>query len=176
MGKFFFTGLVLSIVISTGFPAYATIKGDMQEKLPIGQVLGNALGSNPTPARIKDAVAEVIKDGGNASQVVKIALSSGLDADAVISGAIAGGGSLTDIFQAALDAGFTADFISGVAGRTGASQDDIASAMATAEANAGNSGNEGMEAAGNRNLPSEFSGIPAGGAGGGGGGNVSNNH
>ncbi len=175
MGKFFFTGLVVSIVISSAFPAYATIKGDMQSHLPMGQVLGNALGQNPSRLQVKDAIAEIIKDGGNAYQVVKMALNSGLDAEAVIAGAIEGGGNLANIFQASLDAGYNGNFISKAASDAGESPDAIASAMATAEADSGNAGNPGMGGAGNGNLLSEGSGIPAGGAGGGGGGNVSNN-
>jgi hypothetical protein len=174
MGRFFIAGLILSLFIAANFPAYANIQDDMRARLPIGQVLGNALGDSPSPAQIKDAVAAIIRDGGDTKQVVRIALGSGFDAEAVISGAIAGGGSLTGIFQAGLDAGLTSDFISGAASRAGASQEAILSAMATANAGedlytyeAGRS--SGMSAA-------SFSySIPAGGAGGGGGGNVSNN-
>jgi hypothetical protein len=173
MGRFFVAGLILSLFISVNFPAFANIQEDMGAKLPIGQVLGNALGDSPSKAQIKDAVAAVIRDGGDTRQVVRIALGSGFDAEAVISGAIAGGGSLVGIFQAGLDAGLTSDFISSVASRAGASEEAILSALATA--NAGEdlytyeAGQSAMGAA-------SFSySIPAGGAGGGGGGNVSNN-
>ncbi len=174
MSKFFFTGLVISIVISAGFPAYASIKGDMQKNLPMGQVLGNALGQNPSPMQVKNTIADIIKDGGNVYQVVKMALNSGLDPEAVLAGAIEGQGNLSDIFRAALDAGYNENFISKAASDAGESSDAIASAMATAEANSGGAGNPGMETAGNGPMPSGGSGIPAGGAGGG-GGNVSNN-
>ncbi len=171
MSKFFFTGLVFSIVISAGLPAYATVKADMQKHLPLGQVLGNALGHNPAPMQVKDTVAEIVKDGGSAYQAVKMALNSGLDPQTVIAGAIEGQGRLSDIFRAALDAGYNENFISRVASNAGESSDTIASAMATAQANGGGAG---METAGNGPAPSDGSGIPAGGAGGG-GGNVSNN-
>jgi hypothetical protein len=173
MGRFFVAGLILSLFISVNFPAYANIQDDMRAKLPIGQVLTNALGDSFTPARIKDVVAAIIRDGGDTKQVVRIALVSGLDADSVISGAIAGGGSLTGIFQAALDAGYSSDFIAGASSRAGASQDAISSAIATAKAGEDYytyeaDGSSGMS-------PATFSySIPAGGAGGG-GGNVSNN-
>ena len=173
MVKFFFAGLILSLFISVNFPAYANIQDDMHARLPIGQVLGNAIGDSPSQAQIKDAVAAVIRDGGDTKQVVRIALGSGFDADAVISGAIAGGGSLTGIFQAALDAGFTSDFISRAASRAGASQDAISSAMATAKAGEDYYTYEAGESSGMAGATFSYS-IPAGGAGGG-GGNVSNN-
>lgn len=173
MGRFFVAGLIISLFISVNFSAYANIQDDMHARLPIGQVLGNALGDSPDQARIKDAVAAIIRDGGDTKQVVRIALGSGLDADAVISGAIAGGGSLTGIFQAALDAGFTSDFISRAAGRAGASQDAISSAMATAKAGEDYYTYEAGESSGMTAAAFSYS-IPAGGAGGG-GGNISNN-
>ena len=134
-------GLVISIVISSGFPAYATIEGDIREKLPMSQVLGNALGRDPTPMRVKNAVADIIKGGGNAYQVVKMALISNLDPEAVIAGGIEGPGRLTDIFRAALDAGYNGNFISRAASDAGESTDDIESALAIAEANAGSADN-----------------------------------
>ena len=166
--------MILSLVIFSGFPTYADVKSDMRANLPIGQVLGNALGQNPTPTQIKSVVAEVIRDGGNVRQTVNTALGSGLDAKAVIAGAVAGGGDLTDIFEAALGAGYDSDFVSRAAKSAGASDDAIASAMATAEANIGGSPGAGFEAAEGGFNASDVAGIPAGGAGGG-GGNVSNN-
>ena len=140
MSKFFFMGFVVSIVISSVFPAYATIKGDIRKNLSMGQVLENALGQDPTPMRIKNAVADIIKGGGDAYQVVKIALNSGLDPEAVIAGGIEGPGRLTDIFRAALDAGYNENFISRAASYAGESTGDIESALAIAVANSGSAG------------------------------------
>ena len=174
MGRFFVAGLVLSLFISVNFPAYANIQDDMRARLPIGQVLGNALGDSFNQAQIKDAVAAIIRNGGDIKQVVRIALGSGLDPEAVIGGAVSGGGSLAGIFQAALDAGFTSDFTSGAASRAGASQDAISSAMATAKAGEDYYTYEAGQSSGMSAATFSYS-IPAGGAGGGGGGNVSNN-
>ena len=160
MGRFYFASLVLSLLIFINLPAYATT----QANLPMGQVLGNALGSNPTPDQVKANIAAIVKNGGDAKEAVKTALDSGLSAEAVIAGAIAGGGNLPGIFQTALEAGLSGSCILKAASQVCASPDKIASAMATAKTG------EECECGHHHH---HHHGIPEGGEGGG-GGNCSN--
>lgn len=144
--------IAFSLLIALSLPAFADIKSDKSKGLPIGRVLVNALGSDPTDELVKNTVKSMVGDGANVGQLIKVALSLGYDSCAVIKGAISGGGDVTVVVQSAMSGGVDSDSLAECSQDAGADPELVASAIADYNAGKGE-------------LPSA---IPNGGLGGGG--------
>ena len=167
MKKALFAGIILFTMLLIQTPASANITSDMAAGLPLGQVLGNAVGPEADARAVQAAIAEMVRQGADVEALVSVALGSGFTPDDVIAGALSGGADLSAVLHAVITAGVEPRTAAVAARNAGADSDSVAAAIAS----------EGMDFAssgGSGDGIRTDSGIPFGG-GGGGGADVSGN-
>lgn len=161
-----FPCLALAMFGLISAPAQADINGDMAAGLPVGQVLGNAVGGNATEDNVSAAVKGMVVNGADTGEVVRVALGLGFDPESVIAGAIEGGADAAKVARAALASGIDPDKVAKYCKNAGADPQAVASAIAGVIAEGETYASSGTP--GNSTTTT----IPSGG-GGGGGANVS---
>ena len=164
MKRFLLLLSVISFTLLTFVNASAGIKTDMDAGLPLGQVLGNALGDNKSDENISSAIEAMVKNGADVRSLMDIAFGSGFNGHAIVGGAIRGGGDLEAIIDEALKHGMEPSMIANYANGAGADPDRVAAILASYTSDNININNSGSE---NRGF-SRLGDIPYGGGGGGG--------
>ncbi len=104
----------------------ADIKYDLSQRLPMNNVLANALSAGMP---LDKAITGIIKEAGSAAEVVEAAIRMGHPPCIVITDAIEAGGNLEQVIVGAFKAGVSSDIIARCAIDAGADPDVVAKIM-----------------------------------------------